>query len=361
MNTSHSSSPSTIPPIADTVEELRTNNPPAKTMPAPQVSDRPTAPAQRPDRPRSNQEQPAIDATGRVPAAGERALILGGGGAAGNAWLIGVIAGLLEGGVDVSRADLIVGTSAGSTAAAQLAGAAPAELLDAILTTTIPQRNSPTPASGAGRGGPLSDHLERLRQVIAGAGDVADFRRTMGAAALELAAASGGAGSARWRSTVAARLPGLQWPDRTTLITAVDAETGAPVVFDRHSGVDLVDAVAASTSGGPAYTIGHRRYIDGGYRANSDNADLAAGFQRVLVLSPLGGRSLHPVGWGTHLATQLQDLRAHGSTVETVFPDDASLGAFGENMMDLSTRAPAARAGHDQGLAIAPQLAGFWH
>ncbi len=60
---------------------------------------------------------------------GERALVLGGGGSTGNAWLIGVIAGLFDAGLDVTTADLTVGTSAGSTAAAQIAGATPTELL----------------------------------------------------------------------------------------------------------------------------------------------------------------------------------------------------------------------------------------
>ena len=101
------------------------------------------------------------------------------------------------------------------------------------------------------------------------------------------------------------------------LITAVDAETGEPVVFDRHSGVDLVDAVAASCSSGLPYRIGDGRYIDGGYRSNADNADLAAGSARVLVLSPFGGRTRTPMAWGMHLATQVDELRAHGSSVET--------------------------------------------
>ena len=58
------------------------------------------------------------DATG-PPAAGERALVLGGGGSTGNAWLIGVIAGLFDAGLDVTTPDLTIGTSAGSTAAAR--------------------------------------------------------------------------------------------------------------------------------------------------------------------------------------------------------------------------------------------------
>ena len=60
------------------------------------------------------------------------------------------------------------------------------------------------------------------------------------------------------------------------------------------------------------------------------------------------------------LATQVDELRASGSRVETVFPDEASREAFGDNMMDPSTRPPAARAGHEQGLGLAEHLAEFW-
>src|SRR5215469_2625038 len=85
------------------------------------------------DRPRSDQDQPQIGATRRAPAAGERALVLGGGGSTGNAWLIGVIAGLFDAGLDVTGADLIIGTSAGATAAAQISSATkPPELLAGI-------------------------------------------------------------------------------------------------------------------------------------------------------------------------------------------------------------------------------------
>jgi NTE family protein len=294
--------------------------------------------------------------------AGERALVLGGGGSAGNAWLIGVIAGLSDAGLDVTEADLIIGTSAGSTAAAQITSAPPAELLAAILAAAPRQRTDPVRSGGGGAPiGPVAGHLERTSRIIAAAEDAADMRRRMGAAALEMDAAPDGSGQTRWRATVAARLPSQRWPERTMLITAVDALTGEPVVFDRHSGVELADAVAASCAGpgAPAYRIGGNRYIDGGYRRN-ENADLAAGYGRVLVLSPFGGRSRHPLEWGMHLAAQVDELRARGSNVETIFPDGKSLNAFGVNMMDPSTRPPAARAGYDQGRALAEQLTEFW-
>jgi NTE family protein len=310
----------------------------------------------------TDQDQSQVDASRRVPAAGQRALVLGGGGSAGNAWLIGVIAGLCDAGLDVTEADLIIGTSAGSTAAAQMTSATPAELLANILAAAPQQRTgSVGPDGGRVPIGPAADHMEMMSQIIAAAEDPADMRRRLGAAALDVDAASDGSGQPRWRATVAARLPGHHWPERTVQIVAVDAHTGAPVVFDRHSGVDLVDAVAASCAGGGfSYGIGDSRYIDGGYRRSSENADLAAGYRRVLVLSPLGGRSRAPLHWGMHLAAQVDELLAHGSRVETILPDSNSRDAFGDNMMDLSTRPPAARAGYDQGRARVGQLSEFW-
>jgi NTE family protein len=312
------------------------------------------------DRPRSDQDQPQVDSIRRVRAAGERALVLGGGGSAGNAWLIGVIAGLSDAGLDVTDADLIIGTSAGSTAAAQITSATPTELLAQILAAAPQQRPGPVGSDG-GRvpTGPAADHMERTSRIFGAADDAADMRRRMGAAALEMDAASDGSGQTRWRATVAARLPSQHWPQRTVLITAVDAHTGEPVVFDRHNGVDLADAVAASCASGLPYRIGTNRYIDGAYRRN-ENADLAAGYGRVLVLSPLGGRTRTPLDWGMHLAAQADQLRARGSRVETILPDNDSLNAFGRNLMDLSTRPPAARAGLNQGRALAEQLTQFW-
>ncbi|RKR29883.1 patatin-like phospholipase family protein [Arthrobacter oryzae] len=306
-------------------------------------------------------DQDQVEAAAARPArpADQRALVLGGGGSAGNAWLIGVIAGLFDAGLDVTGADLIIGTSAGSTAAAQITGATPADLFAAILSAAPQPRPASTGSDGGRAGMGQANHMERTSRIIAAAKDAADMRRRMGAAALEMAAALDGSGP-RWRATVATRLPSQHWPDQPVLITAVNAHTGEPVVFDRHSGVDLVDAVAASCASSFAYSTGHSSYIDGGYRRN-ENADLAAGYGRVLVLSPLGGRTRHPLDWGMQLAAQVNELRAGGGRVESILPDSGSLNAFGTNLMDLSTRPPAARAGYKQGRTLAGQLTEFWH
>ncbi|WP_431247536.1 patatin-like phospholipase family protein [Leifsonia xyli] len=283
----------------------------------------------------------------------ERALILGGGGSTGNAWLIGVIAGLAEAGLDVTAPDLTVGTSAGATAAAQLTADDPASLYAAALVPPPPRGPAPAGAAGATGG------LARLSALIAASTDADDYRRRLCAAALAADADDDGSRSERWRAIVAARLPGASWPrDRRILITGVDTRTAEGVVFDRDGAVGLLDAVAASTSSGLPYRIGEARYLDGGFRTNAENADLASGYARVLVLSPFGGRSLAPAGWGIHLAVQIDALRRSGSRVEVVGPESQEL--FGENAMDPSLRPAAARLGHAQGVALAPSLAAFW-
>lgn len=290
-----------------------------------------------------------------------RALVLGGGGSTGNAWLIGVVAGLFDAGLDVAKADLIIGTSAGATAAAQIVAASPRDLFAATLAP-IPgaQRRPRGNGPGSGQTGAVVDHLTRMNRIVAGSSDATDMRRRVAKAALELDADSDDSWSGQWRSTVAARLPQQDWPEQEVLITAVDARSGEAVVFDRRSGVALVDAVAASCSSGRPYRIGDDRFIDGGFRSNAENADLAAGYGRVLVLSPFSGRSLQPVEWGMHLGTQADALRAGGSTVETIFPNAENDHMFGADAMNIALRPAAAQAGYEQAGLLAGRLIDLW-
>jgi NTE family protein len=139
------------------------------------------------------------------------------------------------------------------------------------------------------------------------------------------------------------------------LLGAVDAETGEMRVFDRQSGVNLVDAVAASCAVPgiwPPVTIDGRRYVDGGIRS-SDNADLAAGFGRIVVISPLGYDS--PIPAPMPLREVVGQLRSDGSAVTVIAPDEASAAAIGANPLDPATRIPAANAGRAQGRAGLPR------
>ncbi len=289
------------------------------------------------------------------------ALVLGGGGAAGNAWEIGVIAGLAEAGLDMTEvADLVIGTSAGATAAAQVrSGIPPAELLASVLSPSVQPvgQNRERPPSL-----PMATVFERMRAIGAAATSAAEMQRAMGAFGLESDSILG-PGAGQRRAMVAARLPRREWPERLMIVVAVDAHTGELATFDRDSGVDLVDAVTASTALPglvPTVSINGRRYIDGGVRS-PDNADLASGYANVVVLSPLGGRSQtppepgqfeglrRPPEWGTDLTSQVEALRNQASHVEVITPDPDSRAAMGTNQMDPATRIPAARAGFAQG------------
>ena len=120
-----------------------------------------------------------------------------------------------------------------------------------------------------------------------------------------------------------------------------------------------MDAVAASTSAMTPYRIGENRYLNGGYR-RSENADLAAGYGGCSCCHPsAAGPACRPSG-GMDLASQVDDLRAGGSSVETVFPDAGAGDVFDANALDPSTRRQAARGGYDQGQALAAPLAAFW-
>jgi NTE family protein len=278
-----------------------------------------------------------------------RALVLGGGGIAGISWETGVLAGLAESGADVSDADLVVGTSAGSVVGAQLTtGMAPDRLL-ARQTEPAP----PGTAEPAATPAPVAVFAE----IGQGATDAADLRRRFAALAL----ATDTVPEAERVRVIADRLPVHTWPDRALRVVAVDTADGELAVFDRASGAPLVEAVAASCAVPgvwPPVTIGGRRYMDGGMRS-TENADVAAGHDKILVLQvfEIPGDS----EWAMGLANQVAELRAAGSSVLVIRADAASLATFTDNPLNPAVRVPAALAGVTQGRAVADTVRAFWH
>jgi len=212
---------------------------------------------------------------------------------------------------------------------------------------------------------PQQELFERLRAIGAAAGSAEELHRALGAFALESDALLR-PGADQRRALVASRLPSQDWPERPLLVVALNAHTGELVAFDRDSGVDLADAVTASTAlpGGTAtHVVDGVHYINGGVRS-AENADLAAGYATVIVLSPFGGPDWQRPGQfegirrfpGYGLDDQVEALRAQGSRVVVITPDAASLEAMGTNQMDPTTRPPSARAGFAQGRAEAERL-----
>jgi NTE family protein len=280
----------------------------------------------------------------------DRALVLGGGGVAGIAWITGLLFGLSEEGVDLRNADLILGTSAGSAVAAQL---------DCSLSLEELYRRQVDPALQTREITPDPRLLQQLLQAFprdATPCDRAELIRKVGQWALQAPTVT----EAERRSVVATRLPAHAWPNRLLRITAVDTESGQTTIFDRHSGTNLVDAVAASCAVPgvwPPVTIDGHRYMDGGVRS-SDNADLGQGYARIVILSPNGLRADEIVAFP--LQEQLDILKNAGAKTYLIEPDYLSRTAIGLNPLLPETRKPAAEAGHAQGLTIAKELGHFW-
>ena len=241
-----------------------------------------------------------------------RALVLGGGGLSGIAWETGVLAGLEAGGADVTGADFMLGTSAGATVAAQLGSGIP--LSDLLDRQTVPELQSVELTPDIARVVELMESWEELPALFP---DPAVLRRVIGERALQVETVP----EAERRAVIAGRLPRHTWPSRKLAVVAVEAHTGDVRVFDQDSGVDLVDAVAASCAIPgiwPPVTIGGSRYIDGG-TSSAVNADLAAGYQRVLILVPMADPSLDE---------QVAGLTAGGDgsvQVQVLEPDEESM------------------------------------
>jgi NTE family protein len=271
----------------------------------------------------------------------ERALVLGGGGLAGIAWQTGILYGLAEAGVEVTGADLVVGTSAGSTVAAQLGSGLPLAELFERQADPARQNEELTPT-----GMSLEELMLTIAKLLEEVPDPVRRNRRIG----ELALAAATPPEAARRAVIEARLPKHEWPSWPLSVVAVDVHTGEHVVFDRDSGVELVDAVAASCAVPgvwPPVTIGASRYMDGGARAFT-NVDLARAYRRVLVIAPLAEPGF---------ADQLAELTGR---VEVIQPDADSLAAFGTEVLDPAVRTPAARAGRAQGRRAAAQISALW-
>ncbi len=275
-----------------------------------------------------------------------RALVLAGGGVAGIAWELGVLLGLTETEPALTswvEADLVVGTSAGSSVGAQVTSGTP---LADLYARQLDARSPEIPVDID-----LQAFVARLQEATATATSLADVRRLIGAFAL----AADTVPEAARRAVMAARLPRHTWPDGDLRVVAVDAETGDRVVFTAASDVSLVDAVAASCAVPgvwPPMTVGGRRYVDGGVWSGA-NADLAAGADEVLVLTPTLPDA--PTTLGRPLADELAELGA--ARVHVIHADDASVAAFGTNPLAANTRAPSALAGRAVGRAAAARVA----
>lgn len=277
------------------------------------------------------------------------ALVCGGGGVWGIAWMTGLAAGLEDAGIDLRSASLFVGTSAGSVIATQLLGGLSSEEIFERQTVADkqPRELSPPP-----------DCLATIMELTRREWESPQERLQ---AICDLAFATETVSVAERRAAIADRLvpQADDWPEQRLLLTAVDTETFDLVAFDAASGVSLTDAVAASCAVPgvwPPVPIGGRHYVDGGVWRTAENAHLAEGYEAVLILSPMGMAMDGSPGLNPALAKDVARLEEAGASVEVITADAASLAAMGPGALDPATRQPAAKAGWAQGRDVADRV-----
>ena len=282
-----------------------------------------------------------------------RALVLAGGGIAGIAWETGILRGIADESPAAARllldSDVLLGTSAGSAVAAQIGSGS---TLEELFGRQVAESSAEID-SGVAVDDIIELFLTALAEPYDGALDRTRLQmQRIGAVAL---AAETVPEPVR-RRVIAQRLPAHDWPDRVLRLTAIDVASGELVVFDRESGVELVDAVAASCAvpgAWPPVTIAGRRYMDGGV-GSPVNLPVAADCGVAVVLVPSGFDAPLPFGNGP-----AAEIAAFAGATFAVFADDDSLAAFGPNPLDPRCRIPAAVAGREQGRREAKAVARF--
>jgi NTE family protein len=276
-------------------------------------------------------------------------LVLAGGGLAGIGWETGILRGIADEAPETAKAlldlDVLVGTSAGSTVAAQLGSGLGLDVL--FDRQTAPSSTELNPDVGI-------DEITELfvAAMLTPNTTTAEKLQKIGVVALSTQTVT----EAVRRNVIAQRLPSHEWPDRVLRISAIDTATGELVAFDRNSGVGLVDAVAASCAVPavwPPVTIGEHRYMDGGV-GSSVNMALADDCDVAVVLVPSGRSTPSPFGGGA-----AEEVDAFGGSAFGVFADDESIAAFGPNPLDPACRKPSALAGREQGRRIAAAVTDF--
>jgi NTE family protein len=295
-------------------------------------------------------------------------LVLGGGGVLGEAWMMGVLAGIEDGsGFDLRECESFVGTSAGAIVAAHLVSGRSPRRPSAVGTELEVGHGQ------AGRGLAVA--------AMAAARRAGSFALAAGSTFAPLALGIAAPGGAVLRSLL---LRGLPRPHDTLAqlryqiaesaarfdgrlrVTAVDRGSGRRVVFGSPGAPDatVAEAVEASCTVPWLFApveIGGREYVDGGIWSptNLDAAPAGRG-THVLCLNPTASLS------STHTALTVMRnvarsassieglaLRRRGAAVKTIAPNAECAAAMGSNFMSAEPRMRVLDAGYRQGLLVA--------
>jgi NTE family protein len=292
-------------------------------------------------------------------------LVLGGGGLVGMAYHAGVLKALHDRGLDLNRADVMVGTSAGAIMAAYLAiGWTPHDFYEYAYGRHPDSSADPDEqrAEVARLFTPLwSTGGERVRRSIGSLFAVASSRGywdrlargRLPVGALRRAFPSGMYSTEESHERLRRDLP-EEWPRGGIFLCAADLYSGRRVAFGAPNAppahfVDAVLAAIAIPGVFPSVRIGDRHYVDGGvYSATSLDLAADADCDAILCVAPLGYRRdielswreirrMPPIllraGFARALRREVVAARAKGIDVFVIRPYLSELGLHGTNAM----------------------------
>lgn len=288
-------------------------------------------------------------------AAGDRAVVLGGGGLVGVAWGCGYLTGLAEAGVDLGDADRVVGTSAGSTVGAWLTSGRPM----AERYRRLERSNRPVERALAGVFGhlatrPSHEREQALELLFSGSACTDDELRELGRLAIAAKAMPEPLFVAFLTTLVGRR----SWQGGALAVTAHDTASGERVVIAPAARVSLAKACAASSAVPgvlPPVTVRGQRLMDGGCRSGT-SCDLAAGAGRVVVLSLLA----HRFDGTPPYQVEADLLVAQGARVHVSAPADDVVDLVGTDLMSAAPAADVLRLARAQAAREADTVAAIW-
>lgn len=279
--------------------------------------------------------------------------MLSGGGPIGVGWHSGLLEALAGAGMDPTRADLIVGTSAGAMVGSQIAlGRGTSAHIDRLDEALVDART-----------GEVETRMLGFMQAMSEIAEAPPDERLVRLGRFSLQAET------ESEDEFLARFDYLKtdtWPDRF-VCTAIDCADGSFVVWDADANVDFIRAIG-STCAVPGFfppiTINGKRYYDGGLRSLA-NADLAKGHDRVVIVTladpPPDAADPRARRVRAVLDAELATIRDAGGEAIVVSPDDEVRAVIGVQLMDPSKAKDAVDAGRAQGAREATRLRDFWN